>query len=128
MNRRTGGLQFSTERIVIAVFTMVRFRVRVRSCAHILKIGFRQRPLILRQRAVSCPAGTEKKCPDHGKRQQQYLGATQGRSRVINTYSQPLARLFLRVFSPQTYTDETKIDGVFILQIRGFQIRFCLSV
>ena len=48
--------------------------------------------------------------------------------RVINSYSQPLARLFLRVFSPQTYTDETKIDGVFILQIRGFQIRFCLSV
>jgi hypothetical protein len=73
MNRRASGVQFSTERIVIAVFAVIRFRVRVRSCAHILKIRFRQRPLILRQCALSCPAGAEKKCPDHGKRQQQYL-------------------------------------------------------
>ena len=70
MNRRTGGVQFSTERVVIAVFAMVRFRVRIRSCVHILKIGFRQRPLILRQCALSRPAGTEEECPDRGERKQ----------------------------------------------------------
>ena len=40
MNRRTGGVQFSTERIVIAVFAMIRFRVRVGGCTNVLKTGF----------------------------------------------------------------------------------------
>ena len=40
MNRRTGGVQFSTERVVIAVFAMIRFRVRVGGCTNVLKTGF----------------------------------------------------------------------------------------
>ena len=41
MNRGTGRVQFSTERVVIAVLAMVRFGVRVRCGAHVLEIGFR---------------------------------------------------------------------------------------
>jgi len=70
MNRRTGGVQFSTERIVIAVFAMVRLRVSICSRAHILKIRFRQRALVLGQCALGRSAGTEEKCPDHGERKQ----------------------------------------------------------
>ena len=40
MNRRTGGVQFSTERVVIAVFAMIRFCVRVGGCTNVLKTGF----------------------------------------------------------------------------------------
>ena len=58
MNRRTGCAQFAAERVMIAVFTMVRFGVRVGGCAHILKIRFRKWPLIWRQDAPG-PAGAE---------------------------------------------------------------------
>ena len=70
MNRRTGGVQFSTERVVIAVFAMIRFRVRVGGCTNVLKTGFCQGPFILRQRTRARPAGTEEECPGHGKRKQ----------------------------------------------------------
>src|SRR5438094_9652237 len=59
MNRRTGCMQFSTERVVIAVFPMVRFRVRVGRRAHMLKTRFRQRRLVRRQCALGRPARTE---------------------------------------------------------------------
>ena len=59
MNRRTGGTQFATERVAIAIFAMVRFGVRVGGCPHILKIGFRQWPLICRQGTLGRSTGTE---------------------------------------------------------------------
>ena len=59
MNRRTGCVQFAAQRIVIAVLAMVRFRVRVGGCAHILKIRFGQRPLIWRQGALGSPTGAQ---------------------------------------------------------------------
>ena len=68
MNRWTGGVQFSAERIVIAVFAMIRFRVRVGGRTNVLKTGFCQGPFILRQRTRARPAGTEEECPDDGKR------------------------------------------------------------
>ena len=68
MNRRTGGVQFSTERVVIAVFKMIRFCVRIGGRTNVLKTGFCQGPFILRQRTRARPAGTEKKCPDRGER------------------------------------------------------------
>jgi hypothetical protein len=55
---------------VIAVFAMIRFCVGVCSRAHILKIRFRQRALVLGQCALSRSAGTEKECPDRGERKQ----------------------------------------------------------
>ena len=70
MNRRTGGVQFSTERVVIAVFKMIRFCVRIGGCTNVLKTGFCQGPFILRQRTRARPAGTEEECHDDGKRKQ----------------------------------------------------------
>jgi hypothetical protein len=70
MNRRTGCAQFAAERVMIAVFAMVRFSVRVGGCAHILKIRFRQWPLICRQGALGGPAGAEQdksdECRENG--------------------------------------------------------------
>jgi len=59
MNRRTGRAQFAAERVVIAIFAMVRFGVRVGGCADILKIRFRKWPLIWGQGALGGPAGAE---------------------------------------------------------------------
>ncbi len=71
MNRRTGGVQFSTERVVIAVFAMIRFCVRVSGCTNVLKTGFCQRRFILRQRMrARRAAATEEECPDRGERKQ----------------------------------------------------------
>ena len=49
MDRRTCRVQFSTESVVITVLAMVRFGMRVRSRAHLLKIRLRQRGLVRRQ-------------------------------------------------------------------------------
>ena len=52
-------MQFSPERIVVAVFPMVRFRVSVGSRSHMLKTRFRQRVLVGRQCALGRAAGAE---------------------------------------------------------------------
>lgn len=67
MNRRTGRVQFSTERVVIAVFTMVRFGVGVCCRAHILKIRFRQRALVCRQGTLGRPTTAEENDRDEGR-------------------------------------------------------------
>jgi len=54
MNWRTGGVEFSTERVVIAVSKMVRFGVRVRCGAHVLKIRFRERRLVSWEGVLGC--------------------------------------------------------------------------
>ena len=66
-NRWTGRVEFATERVVIAVFAMVRFRMRVRSCAHILKIRFRQRALVCRQGTLGRPTTAEENDRDEGR-------------------------------------------------------------
>src|SRR4029077_21052560 len=59
VNRRTGRMQLAAERIVIGVFAMIGLRVRVRSGATILKIRFRQRMFVWRQRVPGRSAGAE---------------------------------------------------------------------
>ena len=59
MDRRTGSVQFSAERVVIAVFEMIRFCVRVCGCTNVLKTSFCQWRFILWQRSRARPAGTE---------------------------------------------------------------------
>jgi hypothetical protein len=64
MNWRTGGVEFSTERVVIAVSKMVRFGVRVRCGAHVLKIRFCKRRLVWRKRVLSRSTGAEENKSD----------------------------------------------------------------
>ena len=63
-------MQFAAERVVIAIFAMVRFGVRVGGCLHILKIRFRKWPLILRQGALGRSTGAEQdnsdECRENG--------------------------------------------------------------
>ena len=70
MNRGTCGVQFAAERVVIAVCAVVRFGVRVRCGAHMLKIRFRQRRLVCRKRMVRRSAGGEEnkgdECRENG--------------------------------------------------------------
>ena len=70
MNRRTGSVQFSTERIVITVLEMVRFSMRVRCRAHLLKIRLRQWRLVSRQRVKMCGAAAGKENKGDENRQQ----------------------------------------------------------
>src|SRR5215471_2739113 len=60
VNRRTGGVQFSTESVVIAVLEMIGFGMRVRSRTHLLKIRLRQRRLVSGQGRVMCGAAARK--------------------------------------------------------------------
>jgi hypothetical protein len=60
MNWRTGGVEFSTERIVIAVLKMVRFGVRVRCRTDVLKIRFCKRRLVWWKRVLGRSTGAEK--------------------------------------------------------------------
>ena len=70
MNRGTGGVQFASERVVIAVCAMVRLGVRVRCGPHMLKTRFRQRRLVCRKGMVRRPAGGEEnkgdECRENG--------------------------------------------------------------
>ena len=59
MDRRTCRAQFSAKGIVIAILAMVRFSVRVRGRAHMLKIRFCQWRFIGWQSMPTCPAATE---------------------------------------------------------------------
>ena len=52
-------MQFAAERIVIAVFPMVGFGVRVSRGANILKTCFRQRTLVCWQRALGGSTAAE---------------------------------------------------------------------
>ncbi len=94
-------MQFSAERVVIAVFPMIRFRVRVSSRSNVLKIRFCQRRFVLGQGAgARRPARAEEKDCDErredGEGKVAKLSVGQGKiaGRVINKYSQPLASLF----------------------------------
>ena len=71
MNRRTRGVQFSAERVVIRVLSVVRLGVRVCGRAHILKIGLRHRRFVSGQYARSCAgrfASREKDCAERRER------------------------------------------------------------
>ena len=106
MNWRACRVQFPTQRIVIAVLAMVGFGVRVRCGVHVLKIRFRQRRLILRQRMLSSAAGGKENDGDEHRQQNQgkvtTLGVGQGEppSKVINTYSQ-FGKAFFESFGPR---------------------------
>ena len=63
-------MQFSTESVVITVLAMVRFSMRVRSRAHILKIRLRQRRLVRRQCVMVCGAAGGKENKGDENRQQ----------------------------------------------------------
>ena len=52
-------MQFAAKRIVIAIFAMIEFSVRVGGGAHILEIRFCKRRLIRRQGALGSPTGRE---------------------------------------------------------------------
>jgi len=70
MNRRARCVQFATESVAIAVLAMVRFGMRVRSRAHLLKIGLGQRRLVRRQCVRVCgAAGGEENNGDEGRQQ-----------------------------------------------------------
>ena len=69
MDRRTCSVQLSTESVVITVPAMVRFSMRVRSRAHLLKIRLRQRRLVSRQ-CVVCGAAAGKENEGDEDRQQ----------------------------------------------------------
>ena len=63
-------MQFSAESVVITVLEMVRFSMRVRRRAHLLKIGFRQRRLVSRQCMMVCRAAAGKENKGDENRQQ----------------------------------------------------------
>jgi hypothetical protein len=67
MDRWTSRVEFSAERVVIAVFAMICFGVRVRCGAHVLKIGFCQRRLVWWQCSLCGAAATEKHNDDEGR-------------------------------------------------------------
>ena len=67
MNRRAGGVQFAPQCVVIGEFAVIRLRMCISCCAHILEIRLRQRRLILRQRTSGRSAGTEEKNGDEGR-------------------------------------------------------------
>ena len=60
-DRWSGGLQLSSERVVVGVFAMVRLRVRVSRGADGLEIGLGERRLVLGQRSRSGAAAYEDK-------------------------------------------------------------------
>ena len=66
-NRWTGRVEFATERVVIAVFTMVRFGVGVCCRTDMLKIRFRQRPLVCRQGTLGRSTTAEENDRDEGR-------------------------------------------------------------
>ena len=59
MDRRTGRVKVSSERVVITVLTMVRFGVGVRCSAHVLKIRFCKRRLVCWKRVLRCAANAK---------------------------------------------------------------------
>ena len=68
MNRRAGGVQFAPQCVVIGEFAVIRLRMCISRCAHILEIRLRQRRLILRQRTSgSSSACAEEKNDDEGR-------------------------------------------------------------
>jgi len=70
VDRRTCSVQFSTKSVVITVLAMVRFSVRVRSRAHLLKIRLRQRRFVSRQCVMVCGAAAGKENEGDENRQQ----------------------------------------------------------
>ena len=63
-------MQFSAKSVAIAVLAMVRFSVRIRGGAHMLKIRFRQRRLVRRQCAmVRTAAGGKENKGDENRQQ-----------------------------------------------------------
>ena len=76
MNRWAGRVQFAAERIVIGVLGVIRFRVRVRGCAHVLEIGFSERPFVGGKRAHARAGFTsrEKDCAKRRDRDEEDLG------------------------------------------------------
>ena len=78
-------MQFSADRVVIAVLPMIRFRVRVSSCSNVLKNRFCQRRFVLRQgtRARRTARAEEKDCDERredGEGKVAKLSVGQGRS------------------------------------------------
>jgi hypothetical protein len=66
-NRWTGRVEFATERVVIAVFAMVRFGVGVCGRTDMLKIRFRQRRLVRRERVLGRATTAEENNRDEGR-------------------------------------------------------------
>jgi hypothetical protein len=65
MDRRVRGAQFSAERVMIAVFAMVGFCVRVCCRTDMLKIRFPQRRLVWRERVLGrATTAKEKDCDE----------------------------------------------------------------
>ena len=60
-------MKFSSERVVIAVLTMVCFGVRVRCGAHVLKIGFCKRRLVCWKGVLGRSTGAEENNRDEGR-------------------------------------------------------------
>jgi hypothetical protein len=100
MDRRTGGVQLSAKSVVVAILEVVRFRVRVRSRAHMLKIRFCQRRLVRRQWVMGRTTSSKEKNGDERRQQDQRkvtsLSVGQGEppACVINSYSQFGKNLF----------------------------------
>ena len=71
MGWRTGGVQLSAKGVVIAILAVVRFRMRVRGRAHMLKVRFCQRRLVRRQWVMGRTASSEEKNGDERRQQDQ---------------------------------------------------------
>ena len=67
MDWRTGRVKFPAERVVIRVFAMICFGVRVRCGAHILKIRFGQWALVWRQGTLGRSTTAEENNRDEGR-------------------------------------------------------------
>jgi hypothetical protein len=109
VNRRTGGAQFAAERVTIAKFAMVGFGVRVCGCPDILKIGFRQWPLVCWQDALGRSTGAEEKnCDERCKNSEgkvTTLGVGQGGSpaKLLTVIHSPCKPVFWD-FLPMDFT------------------------
>jgi hypothetical protein len=94
MDWRTGGVQLSAKGVVIAILAVIRFRMRIRRRAHMLKVGFCQRRLVRRQWVMGRPTSSEEENGDKRRQQDQRkvtsLSVGQGEppAEVINSYSQ----------------------------------------
>ena len=85
MNWRAGGMQFPSYCVMIAVFAMIRFRVRVSGRPNVLEISSCERRFILRQgtRARRPTRAEEKDCDERredGEGKVAKLSVGQGRS------------------------------------------------
>jgi hypothetical protein len=116
MNRRTGGVQFAAERVVIGILGVIGFGMGIRRRAHILKIAPVQGRLISwqRSRGFGRFAGREDKGANHrergGKKISDFRGSQLGSPELLTVIHNPLQGLFRKNFWPRIHTDQDSLN------------------